>query len=204
MNNVGGVILAGGLSRRMGGGEKCLKLLGGKTLLSRIISRVKPQIPSLILNVNRNPERFIDYQLPIVSDVIGDFDGPLAGILTGMEWMRDNSPEVRWLATFPADAPFVPQDFVSKCLEAQIREGAEIVCAKSADRTHPVFGLWNLELADELRKAMEQKQIRKIDEWSSGYSTYYEEFSTEPIDPFFNINSEKDLITAQTIIAGIN
>ncbi len=198
LEHVGGVILAGGLSRRMGGGDKCLKLLGGKTLLSRIIGRVNPQISNLILNINGDPQRFLDYKLPMVNDVIGDFAGPLAGILTGMEWMSKNCPKVRWLATFPADAPFIPQDFVLKCLEAQNRTGTEIVCAKSAGRTHPVCGLWNVGLAQELRAAMEEKKVRKIDQWSSSYSLYYQEFATDPIDPFFNINSEKDLLIAES------
>ena len=105
----------------MGGGDKCLKLLGGETLLSRIIGRVNPQISKLILNVNGDPERFSDYSLPIVKDVIGDFSGPLAGILTGMEWMHENCPEIQWLATFPADAPFIPQDFVWKRLRETLQ-----------------------------------------------------------------------------------
>jgi len=199
LQHIGGVILAGGLSRRMGGGDKCLKLLGGETLLSRIIGRVSPQISKLILNVNGNPQRFLDYNLPIVKDVIGDFAGPLAGILTGMEWMHENCPEVQWLATFPADAPFIPRNFVSKCLEAQNRMDAEIVCAKSGGRNHPVCGLWNLSLAQGLRSAMEEEKVRKIDQWSSGHSLYYQEFLTNPIDPFFNVNSEKDLLTAEYI-----
>ena len=87
MELIGGIILAGGQSTRMGGGDKCLKMLGGKTLISRIIERVSPQISALILNANGNPSRFSDYDLPVVPDVIGDYAGPLAGILTGMEWM---------------------------------------------------------------------------------------------------------------------
>ena len=199
MEGVGGVILAGGQSRRMGGGDKCLRLLGGETILSRIIERVKPQIASLILNANGHPERFLDYNLPIVPDVIGEFAGPLAGILTGMEWMRKHHQEIEWLASFPGDAPFIPQDFVRKCLQAKLRGNPEIICARSAGRTHPVCALWKVDLAKHLRLAMEKDDIRKIDKWSSRHLVHHEEFSTDPIDPFFNINSEGDLLLAETL-----
>lgn len=199
MYAVGGVILAGGQARRMGGGDKCLKLLTGQTLLSRIIERVKPQISTLILNANGNTDRFFDYNLTTVSDVIGDFAGPLAGILTGMEWMRKYHPELEWLASIPGDAPFIPQDFVRKSWEAAFHTGADIVCAKSAGRTHPVCALWKVKLAEELRLAMERDGIKKIDRWTSNYVVYHEEYSTDPIDPFFNVNSEKDLLLAEAM-----
>ena len=196
---VGGIILAGGQARRMGGGDKCLKLLSGQTLLSRIIGRVKPQISILILNANGNTERFLDYKLPTVSDVIGEFAGPLAGILTGMEWMRHHHQEVEWLVSIPGDAPFIPQDFVMRCLKAAWRTGTDIICAKSAGRAHPVCALWKVKLADELRLAIERDGIRKIDKWSSNYLVHHEEFPTYPIDPFFNINSEEDLLLAEAM-----
>ena len=199
MECIGGVILAGGQSRRMGGGDKCLKMLAGKTLISRIIERVSPQISTLILNANGNPNRFLDYNLPVVPDVISGYAGPLAGILTGMEWMREHHQEVHWLASFPGDAPFIPLDFVIKCLDATKHNDAQIICAKSAGRTHPVCALWNINLADGLRSAMENDHIRKIDKWSSNYSVYHKEFSVEPIDPFFNINSETDLLAAEVL-----
>ena len=199
MELIGGIILAGGQSTRMGGGDKCLKMLGGKTLISRIIERVSPQISTLILNANGNPNRFSDYNLPVVPDVIGDHAGPLAGVLTGMEWMRKYRPEIQWLASFPGDAPFIPLDFVIKCLKAIKRMDVEIICAKSAGRAHPVCALWSVKLADGLRSAMKNDQIRKIDKWSSNYSVYHEEFSVKPIDPFFNINSEQDLLVAEAL-----
>ena len=199
MDTVGGVILVGGQARRMGGGDKCLKLLGGQTLLSRIIGRVQPQISIMILNANGNTERFLDYKLTTVSDVIGDFAGPLAGILTGMEWMRTHHPGVKWLASIPGDAPFIPRDFVGKCLKAASRTGTDIICAKSSGQAHPVCALWKVKLADELRWAMERDGIRKIDKWSSNYLVHHEEFPTDPIDPFFNINSEEDLLLAETM-----
>ena len=168
----------------MGGGDKCLKMLGGKTLISRIIDRVSPQISTLILNANGNPSRFSDYNLPVVPDVIGDYAGPLAGILTGMEWMRKYHPELRWLASFPGDAPFIPLDFVVRCLKAAKRMHVEIICAKSAGRAHPVCALWSVKLADGLRSAMENEQIRKIDKFSSNYSVLSLIHISEPTRPY--------------------
>ena len=190
---VGGIILAGGQSRRMGGGDKCLKLLRGRTLLSRVIDRVTPQTCELILNANGDLERFENFKLHTVADVVGGSFGPLAGILTGMEWMRAHFEDIGWIASFPSDAPFIPTDFVDQCLNSDIPSGTKIICAKSGGRTHPVCALWRVELSDNLRFCLEKQNLRKIDVWTSNFLVHYKDFETYPIDPFFNINSEIDL-----------
>ena len=200
MNNlVGGVILAGGLSRRMGGQEKGMVLLDNKTILSRVIERAKPQTEKLILNANGNSQRFKGYKLTVVKDSISDYPGPLAGILSGMEWMSKNFENAIWLASFPCDAPFIPTNFVEKCLY-KIPSNTEIVCAKSVGRTHPVCALWKIKLMDELNTAIEKEGVRKIDNWTKNYNIHFVEFETTTIDPFFNINSPDDLKEAKTII----
>ena len=110
------VLLAGGLSRRMGGQDKMLRGLGGESILARVIARVEPQVGILLLNANGDPERFADFGLPVVEDVVGDHAGPLAGLLTGMEWTRANAPQSPWVLTVPTDAPFLPRDLVVRLL----------------------------------------------------------------------------------------
>ena len=195
-----GVLLAGGLSRRMGGGDKNLLQLGGQTILSRTLERVKPQVETLILNANGDAERFSEYGLPVVEDVIDGFAGPLAGILTGLEWASEHLPECQWVATFATDAPFVPVDLVDKLLQAIEAEGAEMACAISNDRTHPPFALWPVRLKDELRKAMIDEEMRKIDLWTARYKIVHVPFEGQGIDPFFNINKPDHLSEAERFL----
>ena len=197
-----GVLLAGGLARRMGGGDKCLLRLDGERILERVIARAKPQVETLILNANGDPSRFAEFELPVVGDVMGDFAGPLAGILTGMEWARSESPGTKWLVSFATDAPFLPCDMVVRFLTAAEHEHAEIVCAISAQRTHPVFALWSLDLKDELKTAMINEGIRKIDNWTARYKiTHVDfEFGPEEYDPFFNVNRPENLDEAKRFL----
>lgn len=198
---VGGIVLAGGQARRMGGGDKASKTLAGAWLIEHVIARVRPQVQPLILNSNAPSEVMGDFGLPIVTDAIGDFSGPLAGILTGMEWMRDHAPTVRYMASFPVDAPFLPEDLVHRMFSATLHEGADLACAMSAGRTHPVIGLWRVSLAHDLRRAMEDEDMRKIDAWTARYKVAHLAFSTDPIDPFFNVNNQDDLAEAERFLA---
>ena len=197
-----GVLLAGGLARRMGGGDKSLLELEGQRILDWVISRARPQVDALVLNVNGDPDRFRECNLPVASDVIGDFAGPLAGILTGMDWARREAPAAEWLASFATDAPFLPADMVARFHAAVAEEGAEIVCAMSQDRIHPVFALWPLRLMDELRAAMENEEMRKIDRWTARYRTAHVSFAVDAdgIDPFFNVNRPENLEEARRLL----
>src|SRR5579885_291306 len=123
---VAGVLLAGGLSRRMGGGDKSLRLLGGRTILARVIERARPQCAALLLNANGDPARFAEYHLPVRGDLVEGFAGPLAGVLTGMAWAREAVPGAQWLASFACDAPFFPTDLVARLRDAVARDGAEL------------------------------------------------------------------------------
>jgi len=200
---VAGVLLAGGQSRRMGGGDKCLRLLAGKPILSHVIERIGPQVQALVLNANGDPARFRDYRLPVVQDAVEGFAGPLAGVLTGMEWVRENRPEIPWLVSVPTDAPFLPRDLVARLREAIERDSADMACACSHGRAHPVAGIWPVRLADELRAAMVEEEIRKVDVWTGRYRLVQVEFSVDPVDPFFNANRPDDLATAERIAAGL-
>ena len=197
-----GILLAGGLARRMGGGDKSLLELDGQRILDRVIARARPQVDALVLNANGNPERFREFGLPVAADVIGEFAGPLAGILTGMDWARREAPAAEWLASFATDAPFLPADMVARFHASVVEERAEIACAMSQDRTHPVFALWPLRLMDELRAAMEFEEMRKIDRWTARYRTSQVSFTADAdgIDPFFNVNHPENLEEAQRLL----
>lgn len=201
VRDIVGVVLAGGQSRRMGGGDKTLKLLAGKTILQHVIDRVRPQVATLILNANGDSSRFSDYGAAIVPDSVEGFAGPLAGILAGMEWAAKNAPACTWLASFAADAPFLSKDLVRCLHQAVVTAGASLACARSGGRAHPVFGLWPLGLRGDLRRALVDEDMRKIDLWTSRYSLAHVDFSTQPIDPFFNINRPEDLDAAEAVVS---
>ena len=198
---VAGVLLAGGLSRRMGGGDKCLLKLGGRTLLERVIERARPQVSALVLNANGDPARFASYGLPVTADAVKGFAGPLAGVLTGLEWAARNAPECEWVASFATDAPFLPTDMVQRMVDALAAERAEMACAASGGRAHPVFGLWPVSLADALRRALVAEEVRKVDVWTARYRLIEVDFPAEPIDPFFNANRPEDLEAAERFLA---
>ena len=203
-SRVCGLLLAGGQSRRMGGGDKCLRRLGGQTVLARILHIVRPQVGPLVLNANGDGARFADYDLPVASDVVDGFAGPLAGVLTGLEWALANAPECQWLASFACDAPFAPRDLVSRFLAAVAEENADMACATSAGRDQPVFGLWPVRLADDLRAALVEEDIRKVDVWTARYRLARADWPTQPVDPFFNVNRPDDLDAAETLLTDMD
>ncbi len=201
--DIAGVILAGGQSRRMGGGDKCLRELGGATLLARVIERAAPQTGALMLNANGDAARFASFGLPVAADVIGGYAGPLAGVLTGLEWARDNAPGCDWLASFACDAPFMPGDLVARLMAAIGEDGADMACAASGGRDHPVFALWPVRLADDLRRAVVDDGVRKVDLWTGRYRLAHAEFACDPVDPFFNVNRPDDFARAETLLADL-
>ncbi len=201
MTQVAGVLLAGGLARRMGGGDKCLRPLAGETLLARVIARVAPQVGPLILNANGDPARFAPFGLPVVADVVEGYAGPLAGILTALDWAAENAPHHPLVASFATDAPFLPRDMVEVMVEARDLAGADLACAVSGGRTHPVFGLWPVELRADLRHALVEQGERKIDRWTASHRLVEVVFPCDPVDYFFNANRADDLAEAERLIA---
>ena len=196
-----GVVLAGGKARRMGGGDKCLLTVGGRSILAHVVERFRPQVSSLLLNTNGDPSRFAEYGLPVVADVVEGFAGPLAGVLTGMEWAAEDAPNLPWVVSIAADTPFPPEDLVARMLAAVEEEEAEMACAASGGRAHPVFGLWPVRLKDELRRAVIEEEVRKVDVWTARYRLVEVDFACEPFDPFFNINRPEDLEAAERLFA---
>jgi molybdenum cofactor guanylyltransferase len=195
-NDVAGIVLAGGLSRRMGGGDKCLRDLGGKPILAHILERASPQVGKLALNVNGDAARFAAFGLPCVPDSVEGFAGPLAGVLAGLDWAAEHAPEAKWVASFAGDAPFLPADLVARMLDAVAHEGADMASVSSAGQTHPVFGLWPVSLREQLRQALTVEKIFKVDRWTARYRTAIADFPIDGIDPFFNANAPEDLAQA--------
>lgn len=197
---IAGVLLAGGLARRMGGGDKCLRLLAGAPILDHVLDRVRPQVGPLVLNANGDPARFAAYALPTIADVIDGYAGPLAGILTGMEWAAEQAPECAWLASFATDAPFLPGNLVARLLAAVEDEGAQMARAASNGRAHPVFALWPVALRSALRRALVEEDMRKIDAWTARYKVATVTFEATPLDPFFNANRPEDFAEAERLM----
>jgi molybdenum cofactor guanylyltransferase len=200
--NTLGLLLAGGLSRRMGGGDKALRPLGGRTLIEHVIDRVRPQVAGLVLNANGNPDRFASFGLPVVADSVPDFAGPLAGILAGLDWAAVNRPDCPDIVSVPTDAPFLPRDLVARLLQEREEAGADLACAASDGRPHPVVGLWPVRLREALREAVVANGIRKVDVWTSRHRLKIVEFPEERpgLDPFFNANRPDDLDRAGELL----
>lgn len=195
-----GLILAGGLARRMGGGDKTLLTVGGKPILTRVVERLSPQCDTLVINANGDPARFAGYGLPVVADPVGDYAGPLAGILAGLDWMADHKPGATWLVSVAGDGPFLPPDLVARLLGACETQGTQLACAASGGFSHPVIGLWPVGLRLALREALLGEQMRKIDRWTARYTLSTVTWSSEPVDPFFNANTQADIILANSLI----
>jgi len=194
-----GVLLAGGLARRMGGGDKPMRIIGGRTILDRVIARLKPQCDRLILNANGDPARFAAFGLTVIADDVPDYPGPLAGILAALDWTAANRPEVEWVLSAAADCPFLPRDLVARLHAARAGEDAQLAVAASGGQTHPVIGLWRVDLRDALRHALTVEDIRKIDRWTARYRLATVSWPTEPLDPFFNANTMEDVAEAERL-----
>ncbi len=196
-----GVLLAGGLARRMGGGDKPMRTIAGRTILDRVIVRLTPQCDRLILNANGDPARFAAFGLPVIPDGIADFPGPLAGILAALDWAAANRPDVQFMLSAAADCPFLPRDLVSRLFAALREENAELAVAASDGQSHPVIGLWSVALREQLRHALVVEDIRKIDRWTARYRLATVTWPTTPLDPFFNANTMGDIAEADRLAA---
>lgn len=201
-----GCVLAGGLARRMGGGDKTLKVLAGRPMLAHVIERLTPQVRSIMLNANGDPVRFSAFGLPVEADPVEGFAGPLAGVLAGLEWARANEPAAEFVVSVAGDTPFFPKDLVARLLSASLSPH-DIVLARSDEGMHPVFGLWPVSLADDLKDFLEKGETRKVLAFvdrhpnrSAGFDATRTGSAT--FDPFFNINTPEELETAEALYQG--
>jgi molybdenum cofactor guanylyltransferase len=196
-----GLVLAGGLARRMGGGDKARIRVGGRTILARVLACLSPQCDRLIINANGDPARFADTGLPVVADSVPDFAGPLAGILAGLDWAAANAPQIEWTASVPGDCPFLPKNLLTKLHEARLAAGTPLACARSGEWRHPVVALWSVALREDLRRALVDENLHKIEIWTARHGVAIADWPTKPIDPFFNVNTPEDAARAEALAA---
>lgn len=198
-----GVLLAGGLAKRMGGGDKCLLPLGGKTLLQRTIERAQPQVDTLLLSANGNHLRFARSRLPVVADAFPNFPGPLAGVHAALTWMREHRPDQQWLASFACDTPFFPLDMTARLFAAVDGTQAPLAIASSNHRVHAVFALWNISLLPEIEEHLRQGSHPRLREWTKIQGAIEVAFDSAGYDPFFNVNTPQDLYAAEAQLPSI-
>ena len=196
-----GLILAGGLARRMGGGDKARLAVGGVTILDRVLATMRPQCRDIIINANGDPARFADTGLTVVADDVPGFAGPLAGILAGLDWAARHRPELTYVASVPGDCPFLPADLVTRLHEARTAANVPLACARSGEWRHPVVGLWPVALRADLRHAVVDEDLRKIEMWTARHGVALAEWPDKPIDPFFNVNTPEDAAAAERLAA---
>jgi molybdopterin-guanine dinucleotide biosynthesis protein A len=194
-----GVLLAGGLARRMGGGDKPMRSIAGRSVLARVIDRLAPQCDSLVLNANGDPARFVPVGLPVIADDVADYPGPLAGILAGLDFIAAQRPDVRWMLSAAGDCPFLPRDLVMRLHAARIAEGAQLAVASSAGQAHPVIGLWDVGLRHALRDALVNEGVRAVGKWTARYKLATVDWPADPVDPFFNANTMDDIAEAERL-----
>jgi molybdenum cofactor guanylyltransferase len=199
--NCFGILLAGGLARRMGGGDKALRKVGGVSLLAHAIAALRPQCAGLVLSANGDPTRFAEFDLPVVADDVPGFKGPLAGILAGLDWIAEHCPDVPLAISASADTPFLPGDLAARLMDARAKENALIACARSGGRTHPAVAVWPVSIRNDFRRALVVEEVRKVEAFLQNYSHAIMEWPIEPYDPFFNANDPSDLAAAETILA---
>jgi molybdopterin-guanine dinucleotide biosynthesis protein A len=184
----------------MGGGDKSLCKIGNQTMLERTITRLQPQCTELLLNANGKPGRFPFTGFLVVPDGVPGFAGPLAGVLAGLDWAAAYRPQAEWVVSVATDTPFLPLDLVARLHEARESAGASICHAASGNQAHRVNALWAVALREDLRHALLVEDVRKVEAWTARHAVAVANWSTQPFDPFFNVNTPDDLAEADALI----
>ncbi len=199
-----GLVLAGGLARRMGGGDKARIEIGGVSILDRVLATLSAQCTGIVINANGDAERFADTGCVVVPDNVEGYPGPLAGILAGLDWLAAQNNSIEWIVSVPGDCPFLPDDLVERLHMARRKmgTGVPLACARSGERRHPVVGLWPVALREDLRKALVQEHLRKIEMWTARHGVAIADWPAEPVDPFLNVNTPEDVARAEQIATG--
>lgn len=201
-----GVVLAGGQSSRMGGNDKAVLKIDGRTMMDRCIERLSPQVDRVMISGNDGEARF-GSDVEAIPDLLPDYAGPLAGILSSMRWAETYAPHFFWVVTVAVDTPFFPKDLVNRFVMAMGGPEPSVVLAQSGERIHPTFGLWPIALADDLEDFLASGE-RKTRLWASKHNCSQAHF-TGPviddieIDPFFNVNKPDDVPVAEAIASGL-
>lgn len=202
--DIAAIVLAGGRALRLGGGDKPLRPLGGRPMLTRILERLKPQVGPVAISANDDPARFAEYGLPVLADD-GEQSGPLSGILSGMRWAK--AADSRKLLTVAGDTPFFPADLAARLTAAAAVHDNHIAVAASGGRRHPIFALWPVALEADLSEFLAQSATFSVAAFLERHETVSVDFATasisgKTIDPFFNVNTPEDLAEAEAIVRG--
>lgn len=184
----------------MKGADKAMMMLAGKPLVQHVIDRIRPQVDDLLINANGDPSRFSGFGGEVVRDGMADFPGPLAGILAGLQWTKENRPDADWLVSCACDCPFLPSDLVSRLVRAAERADVPIAVAASGARHHPVVAAWRTDLPADADDVLRARGLRKVDHLIDNFANVRVEFSADTFDPFFNINTPEDLSRAEALI----
>tara|TARA_B100000427_G_scaffold328426_1_gene341503 strand:+ start:364 stop:984 length:621 start_codon:yes stop_codon:yes gene_type:complete len=191
-NNILGVILAGGKSKRMGKDKHLIKL-GEKTLIEYTITKVQKLLKEVIIISNYKIDLAAQYNIEIVPDKLKEQQGPLVGIFTALDWIKKKNKKYNWIATFPCDTPFFPMSLIEKFIDLSINKKSELYFASSKGQRHNIFGLWSVNLYENLKKDILNTNIRKVQDWADRNNVEKIEFNFKDFDPFFNINTKEDL-----------
>jgi len=195
---ISAVILAGGAARRLGGGDKPLRTIAGKSILDWIIGRIEPQVQFLAISANGDPTRFASYALPVLPDLVPDL-GPMAGIASAMEWAKKTNPAASHVLLVSGDTPFLPPDLVERLSIVTALNASQIVAASSSGKIHPTIALWPLAAMPMIKKALSEKKGRRVSDWLSILNHHSVEWDHDLFDPFFNVNTPEDLQEAEKI-----
>ncbi len=197
-----GLVLAGGLGRRMGGPQKPFVILGGARLVDRALASAQAQCASVAINLHDlAPEgraAFEGLGLPLLSDALPGHAGPLAGVLAGLDFAAAKGFAA--MLSLPCDCPFPPDDLALRLCEAAAKTRDGLACAASGGRTHPVVALWPTRLRDDLRRALTVEGVRKVGQFLDAYDVALVEWPIHRRDPFFNVNTPDDLVRAQDLL----
>lgn len=186
----------------MGGGDKARIEIGGVSILDRVLATLSAQCPRLVINANGDPARFEDTGLPVVPDDVQGHPGPLAGVLAGLDWLAAQKLGIEWMVSVPGDCPFLPDDLVERLHAARREAGVPLACARSGEWRHPVVALWPVALRADLRQALVEQDMRKIEVWTARHGIAIADWPAEPVDPFLNVNTPEDVARAEQIAAG--
>jgi len=195
------IVLAGGRSTRLGGGDKSLLTFGGRPLLLHVLNRLRPQAGTIAISANGDPSRFAQFGLPVLPDTIEGYLGPLAGLLAGMEWAQ--AAGAVEIASVPTDSPFIPDDLIARLMTAAGPDRPAV--ATSDGKRHPVVGLWPVALAGRLRDFLRSGATYRVAAFAEACDAVLVDFpmivrASGAVDPFFNVNTPDDLSLAEKIL----
>ena len=196
-NNILPVVLAGGKSKRFGE-DKSQTQLGSKILIDYILSEIIDDFNEVIIVANDPIKHLLSDKIIKIKDYKKNL-GPLGGVLSAMKWAKDNNKKYQWIITFPSDTPFFKKEIMNTFLNKINTKESELFFMKSNEKRHNIFGLWSLDLIDQLEKDLENGS-RKVEKWANNIGVKTINMSFEKEDPFFNINTKKDLEKAEKFL----